>query len=70
MIAKRGDTLDLKAGAVNGLYAVAPKPGGELFPKHTSKGFIDSRYVLVPDSTLKATEDPGFPRGPRAVQPK
>jgi hypothetical protein len=66
MIAKRGDTLDLKAAAVNGLYAVAPKPGGELFPKHASKGFIDSRLVSVPDSTLRASEDPRFPRGGKA----
>lgn len=68
MFAKRGDTLDLKAGAVNGLYTVAPKPGGELFPKHSAKGFIDSRLVQVPDSTLRAAEDPSFPRGRSAAR--
>lgn len=67
MFAKRGDTLDLKAGVVNGLYTVAPKPGGELFPKHSSKGFIDSRFLQVPDSTLRAAEDPSFSRGSKAT---
>ena len=70
MFAKRGDTLDLKAGAINGLYTVAPKPGGELFPKHSSKGFIDTRFLQVPDSTLRASEDPAFPRGRQAAQKK
>ncbi|WP_375436851.1 hypothetical protein [uncultured Hymenobacter sp.] len=70
LLAKRGDTLDLKAGAVNGLYTVAPKPGGELFPKHSAKGFIDSRFLQIPDSTLRATEDPAFPRGHNAAPRK
>lgn len=70
MFAKRGDTLDLKAGAVNGLYTVAPKPGGELFPKHSPKGFIGTQYLQVPDSTLRAAEDPSFPRGRQAAQKK
>ncbi|MBO0356988.1 hypothetical protein J0X19_03445 [Hymenobacter sp. BT186] len=68
LVVKRGDTLDLKSAAVNGLYTVAPKPGGELFPKHSAKGFIDSRFVQVPDSTLRASEDPRFPRGGKAAQ--
>lgn len=68
LIVKRGDTLDLKSAAVNGLYTVAPKPGGELFPKHSPKGFIDSRFVQVPDSTLRATENPQFPRGGKAAK--
>jgi hypothetical protein len=68
LIVKRGDTLDLKSAPVNGLYTVAPKPGGELFPKHSAKGFIDSRFVQVPDSTLRASEDPRFPRGSSAAK--
>ncbi|UOQ68403.1 hypothetical protein MUN86_11465 [Hymenobacter volaticus] len=40
MFAKRGDTLDLKAGAVNGLYTVAPKPGASFFPSTVPKALL------------------------------